>query len=235
VAEERTQAKRMAGERAAELVENGMRIGLGSGSTVYWTIRRLGQRVRSGLRIEAIPSSRATEQWARAVNIPLTSFAQVKELDLTLDGADEIAPDLSLIKGGGGALLREKLVAAASRRLVIVADDSKPVSVLGKFPLAVEVVPFGWEVTRERIARLGADPVLRREGQDPFITDSRHYILDCAFGAIPDPGRLHAELKALVGVVETGLFVGMAEAAIVSDGRTVKMLRRPPKTGTSPT
>lgn len=218
--------KQLAGEKAAEFVQSGMVVGLGTGTTVFWTIQRLGEMVRQGLRIRGIPTSRRTEEQAIAAGIPLTSFAEVAELDLTIDGADEISPALDLIKGGGGALLREKVVAAASRQLIIVADDSKRVPVLGRFPLPVEVVPFGWEVTARRVAVFGCSPILRRAGNAPFLTDNGNYILDCAFGAIPDPASLHQELKLLVGVVETGLFVGMADLALIGSEHGTTLLRR---------
>jgi len=214
--------KQRAGERAADFVRDGMVVGLGTGSTVYWTIRRLGEFVRRGLRIQAIPTSRRTETLASEEGIPLTSFAVVDELDLTIDGADEVNPNLALIKGAGGALLREKLVAAASRKLVIVVDNSKLVPILGRFPLSVEVVPFAWEVTARRVAAVGCIPSLRRVDDEPFCSDNGNYILDCPFQAITDPEALHQTLKLLPGVVETGLFVGMTDAVVVgsdnSDG-----------------
>jgi ribose 5-phosphate isomerase A len=217
--------KQLAGERAAEFVKDGMLVGLGTGTTVYWTIKRLGEMVQQGLHIRGIPTSRRTEQQAVEAGIPLTSFAEVSDLDLTIDGADEINPSLDLTKGGGGALLREKLVAAASRRLIIVADTSKLVATLGSFPLPVEVVPFGWEVTARRVATLGCIPTLRTAGGQPFVTDNGNYILDCRFGTIPDPAHLHRDLKLLVGVVETGLFVGMADTVVVGSESGVTVLR----------
>lgn len=224
-------AKRLAGERAAELIEDGMTVGLGTGSTAYFMVERLGERVRDGLRVRCIPTSRRTEEQARRLNIPLTSFSEVARLDLTIDGADEINPQLALIKGGGGALLREKLVAAASARMVVVADETKRVEKLGRFPLPVEVVPFAWEVTARRVAELtGAEPVLRRNsdgGDSHYTTDNGNLILDCACGQIEDPAALERELKLTVGVVECGLFVGMAEAAFVANARgEVELIER---------
>jgi ribose 5-phosphate isomerase A len=218
--------KQLAGEKAAEFVKDGMTVGLGTGTTVYWTIKRLGEMVRQGLRIRGIPTSQRTEQLATEAGIPLTSFAEVSELDLTIDGADEVNPSLDLIKGGGGALLREKLVAAASRRLIIVADTTKQVATLGKFPLPVEVVPFAWEVTARRVSALGCTPILRAVDGQPYVTDNGNYILDCPFGAIPDPARLHRDLKLLVGVVETGLFVGMADLIVVGSESGVTLVER---------
>lgn len=221
-------AKRLAGERAAELIEDGMTVGLGTGSTAHFMVERLGERVRDGLRVRCIPTSRRTEEQARRLNIPLTSFADVERLDLTIDGADEIGPELALIKGGGGALLREKLVAAASARLVVVADETKRVERLGRFPLPVEVVPFAWEVTARRVAGITrTHPILRRDGESPYLTDNGNLILDCYCGAIDDPAALERELKLTVGVVECGLFVGMAEAAFIANARgEVELIER---------
>lgn len=226
-------AKRLAGERAVELVEDGMTVGLGTGSTAYWAVARLGERVREeGLRVRCIPTSRRTAEQARALGIPLVTFADVRELDLTIDGADEIGPGLALVKGGGGALLREKLVAAASRRLVVVADASKRVERLGRFPLPVEVVPFAWEVTARRVAEAtGREPAARREGAELYVTDNGNYVLDCPCGEIGDPARLERELKLLPGVVECGLFVGLAELAFVADGDAVELIEAVPSSG----
>lgn len=219
------EAKRLAGEAAAEYVQNGMTVGLGTGSTVYYTLRSLGRRVRSGLRIRGIPTSRRTAKIAAEEGIPLLSFADVAELDLAIDGADEINPALDLTKGGGGSLVREKLVAAASRRLIIVADGSKLVQALGALPLPVEVVPFAWEAAARRIAGLGCKPGLRTGANGAFVSDNGNYILDCAFGRIADPAALHRELKLLPGVVETGLFVGMAECAVIGSAGGVRIVR----------
>jgi ribose 5-phosphate isomerase A len=218
-------AKKLAGEKAVEFIENGMTIGLGTGSTVYWTIRKLGELVQRGeLQVRGIPTSKSTEELATNLGIPLVTFADVKELDLTIDGADEINPALDMIKGGGGALLREKLVAASSRRLVIVADETKLVSALGSFSLPIEVVPFAWETTMQRIASLNCIPALRSVDSKPYITDNGNYILDCAFGSIPDPAGLDQTLKLLTGVVETGLFVGVVDTVIVGCDDGVKLL-----------
>lgn len=220
-----TQEKQRAGERAAEFVQGGMIVGLGTGSTVYWTIRKLGELARAGLQIRGIPTSRQTETLATEVGIPLTSFAEVDELDLTIDGADEVGPGLNLIKGAGGALLREKLVASASRRLIIVADSSKLVSVLGAFPLPVEIVPFAHDLTLRRLAALGCQPMLRQAGDQPFVTDNGNFIADCRFGTIPDPAATHRALKLLPGVVETGLFVDMAEVVVVGTPSGVDVIQ----------
>jgi len=222
-------AKQRAGFKAAEFVEDGMSVGLGTGSTAYWLVERLGERVRDeGLRVRCVPTSRRTEEQARARGIPLVSLGEASELDLAIDGADEIGPGLALIKGGGGALLREKLVASAARRFVVIADASKRVPVLGLFPLPVEVVPFAWELTARRVAAVTkVEPALRLgEGGEPYVTDNGNYVLDCRCGEIPDPARAERELKALTGVVESGLFVGMADLAVVSTDDGVEIIDR---------
>lgn len=223
----RDAAKRLAGEKAAEFVQDQMIVGLGTGSTAYWAIRRLGERVREGLQIRAIPTSNRTRALAREAGIPLidwTTETAVGEIDLTIDGADEIAPSLDLIKGGGGALLREKLVAAASRQVIIVADQTKRVEQLGAFPLPVEVVPFGWEVTLRRIAGLGCSPTLRMAGERPYLTDNGNYVADARFGIIANPQSLHSALRALPGVVETGLFPGLASLAVIASEEQVELV-----------
>ena len=222
-------AKQRAGFKAAEFVREGMSVGLGTGSTAFWMVERLGERVREeGLRVRCVPTSRRTEEQARALGIPLVSLGEVASLDLAIDGADEIGPDLALIKGGGGALLREKLVAGAARRFVVIADASKRVGVLGRFPLPVEVVPFAWELTARRVAAVTkAEAVLRRgAGGEAYMTDNGNYILDCRCGEIPDPERMERELKTLVGVVECGLFVGMCDLAIVASDGDVQLVER---------
>lgn len=219
-------AKRLAGERAAEFIEDGMTLGLGTGSTVHWTIEKLGQLVKEGMKVRCVPTSHRTEEQARSLGIPLVTFADLRELDLTIDGADEIGPDLVLVKGGGGALLREKLVALASRRMVVVADSSKMVPALGRFPLPVEVVPFAWEVTARRVAATGCGTRLRRAGDDTYVTDNGNYVLDCDYGRVEDPATLERELKLITGVVECGLFVGVASLAVVATETEVKIVER---------
>ena len=215
-------AKQAAGEKAVEFIENGMKVGLGTGSTVFYTLKALGERVREGLKIEGIPTSRATEQLAREEGIPLISFADITRLDLTIDGADEVNPAKQLIKGGGGALYREKLVASISDRLIIVVNTGKDKEVLGQFPLPVEIVPFGREVVTRRIARMGGRPELRMDGVMPFTTGNGNMILECHFDQIQDPANLPYQIKGMVGVVETGLFIDMADQIIVGyeDGST---------------
>src|SRR5215203_5795778 len=220
-------AKQRAGFKAAEFVEDGMSVGLGTGSTAFWLVERLGERVRDeGLRVRCVPTSRRTEEQARGLGIPLVPLGEVGELDIAIDGADEIGPGLALIKGGGGALLREKLVASAARRFVVIADRSKLVEVLGRFPLPVEVVQFGWELTARRVAAVvGVEPALRRDADgETFVSDNGNFILDCRCGAIPDPARLERELKSLTGVVESGLFVRLAHAAVLADAEGVEVI-----------
>ena len=211
--------KRAAAEAAAALVQPGMAVGLGTGSTAYFAIAALVRRVREeGLRIVAIPTSERSAAQAREGGIPLTDFSACKRLDLTIDGADEIAgASLDLVKGRGGALLREKIVAAASAREIIVADSAKLVDRLGsRAPVPVEVTPWGWEVTAARIVRLGARVARREAGGAAFISDGGNLILDCAFGPIEDPRALDLALHGVVGVIETGLFIGLATEAFVA-------------------
>ena len=218
--------KQRAGFRAAEFVEDGMRVGLGTGTTARWLVERLGERVREGLRVRCVPTSRRTEEQARALGMTLVTLGEAGELDIAIDGADEIGPGLALIKGGGGALLREKLVASAARRFVVIADASKRVEVLGRFPLPVEVVQFGWELTARRVAVVtGVEPLLRRDTNGgPFVTDNGNFILDCRCGAIQDPAQMERELKSLAGVVESGLFVRMADTAVLADEGGVQVI-----------
>ncbi|WP_026582642.1 ribose-5-phosphate isomerase RpiA [Bacillus sp. J33] len=218
--------KKAAGEKAVEFVKDGMIIGLGSGSTVYWMLKKLGEMVAQGLNVKGIPTSLRTERWAKEFNIPLTDFSKVQKLDLAIDGADEVDPDFNLTKGGGGSLLREKLVDANSESLLIIVDESKMVDKLGDFPLPVEVVPFGWEVTAKRISNLGANPKLRIKDGDIYISNNGNYILDCKFKKISNPEKLHSQLKHLPGVVETGLFIGMTDLVIVGCRDSVKILKK---------
>ena len=217
--------KRAAAERAAELVTNGMKLGLGSGSTAVHFVAALGERVRGGLKVTGVPTSEATREQAQREGIPLTTLDDTPELDLTVDGADEVDDDLRLIKGGGGALLREKIVASASRRMIVVADGSKRVAKLGRFPLPIEVVPFGLTAIEQAIARLldslgtGGDLVLRRAADGaPYVTDGGHFILDAHLGRIDKPNVLASTLNNIPGVVEHGLFLGLATGAILATG-----------------
>jgi len=219
------QEKQAAARAAAELVESGSIVGLGSGSTATYAIRFLGQRVREGLKIVGIPTSQKTKQLAEQLGIPLSTLDEHPQIDIDIDGADEIDPQLNLIKGGGGALLREKIIASASRRFVVVGDSSKQVAHLGKFPLPVEVIPFAQSLISKRIAGLGAQVSLRGAG-NPYVTDEGHHILDCTFGEITDPAALAEKLRAIPGVVEHGLFIGMAEMALIGKDTQVIQLRR---------
>jgi ribose 5-phosphate isomerase A len=218
--------KELAGRAAAELVVSGDIVGLGTGSTAYFAVVALGERVKSGLKIVGIPTSVATAELARAVGIPLSTLDEHPEIDITIDGADEIDSQLRLIKGGGGALLREKIIAAASKRMVVVADSSKLVPALGKFPLPVEIIPFARAVLEKKIAALGASCKLRtRADGTAFVTDEGHHILDCSFGRIADPPALARALNDMPGVVEHGLFIGIAKLALVGMGSSVVEIR----------
>jgi ribose 5-phosphate isomerase A len=226
--------KRAAAARAVELVRPGMRLGLGTGSTANHFVELLAERVGKGLDVVAVPTSEATHALATRLGITLTTLDETPELDLTVDGADEIAPDLTLVKGGGGALLREKVVAAASARMVVIADQSKWVQTLGRFPLPVEIAPFGATATRravEIVATAAGCPgpaVLRRAAAGhAFVTDGGHWLLDARLQHIPDPPTLAARLAAVPGVMEHGLFIGLAEAAIVAGPDGVRLIERP--------
>lgn len=222
--------KQLAGRRAAELVEDGMRVGLGTGSTVHFSLERLAERVAGGLRMVGVPTSVDTETKARALGIPMADLTAVETLDLTIDGADEIDPAFHMIKGGGGALLREKVVASITRRQVVVVGADKRVARLGTFPLPIEVVPFACAVIQRAVEARGARARLRQApGGAAYRTDNGNWILDASFPeGIPDPGRLEAELDRLPGIVETGLFVGLAHVMVVghADG-SVEVVERP--------
>jgi ribose 5-phosphate isomerase A len=219
--------KLAAAQQAVSLVKDGMVVGLGSGSTAELFAALLGERVQQGnLRITGVSTSIAVSEIARARGLPVTPLEDVTQIDLTVDGADEIETGtLGLIKGRGGALLREKLVAAASSQVCIIADDSKLVTRLGqKFAVPVAIVPYGWRQTAERIRALGGEPTLRQAGGAPFVSDDHLYVLDCAFGPIPDPARLATDLKSTLGVVEHGLFLGLAHRAIVASANGITEL-----------
>lgn len=218
-------AKKRAGERAAEYVENGQIVGLGTGSTAYFAIVRLGELVREGLEIRGIPTSETSATLAREQGIPLIDFSVADRIDITIDGADEVDRSLNLIKGGGGALLREKIVARATTTQIIVADDSKLKPELGAFPLPVEITPFGWQATQSRIRALSCDPELRMMNSDPYVTDNGNYILDCPFETIKNAAALETELRSIPGVVECGLFVGLTNRVIIgnTDGTLLEL------------
>ncbi len=226
--------KRAAAARAVEFVRPGMRLGLGSGSTAKHFVELLAERVGAGLEVVAVPTSEATRSDAERLGVPLTSLDETPALDLTVDGADEIAPDLSLIKGGGGALLREKIVASASARMVVIADETKWVAALGRFLLPIEVVPFGLAATRRAVEAAAAaagcpGPALLRRGKDGhvFVTDGGHWILDAALERIADPRALADRLDGIAGVVEHGLFIGLAQTAVIADSSGVRVIERP--------
>jgi len=216
--------KQIAGEAAVQYIEDGMIIGLGSGTTVYWAIKRIGELVSKGLRVAGIPTSIKTEKLAKECLIPLVSFKDVRNIDITIDGADEVDPNLNLIKGGGGSLLREKIVASASNTLIIVVDESKMVSRLGKFPLPVEVCPFGFENTLKKITELGCEAKLRMRNNQIFVTDNNNFIADCSFQSIEFPGKLSLDLNQIPGVIENGLFYDMVNKVIIgSENNSVRI------------
>ncbi len=222
-------AKYVAAYRAADMVEDGMRVGLGTGSTAAWLVRRLGERVqKEGLRIKGVPTSTRTAQLAREVGIEVVSLDQAGWLDLTIDGADEFDGDLNLIKGGGGAHLQEKIVATASDQMVVIADAGKEVETLGAFPLPVEVIPFGWQTTRTLIEEvldtmdvLGTNSALRMNGEAPFVTDEGNHILDLHLQRIGNARQMALVLNQVPGVVENGLFIDICDKVVVGygDGR----------------
>jgi ribose 5-phosphate isomerase A len=226
---ERDAQKQRAAERAVQEVRDGMVLGLGSGSTVAFVLEALGKRLAEGLKIVGIPSSERTAAEARRLGIPLTDFAAHRRIDLTIDGADQIARgSLDLVKGQGGALLREKMIALASARMIVVSDQSKLVDTLGgTTPLPVEIVRFGWEVTLDRLKALGGAPRLRigAEGK-PVVTDNGNFIADCGFAKILDPTELDRGLRMLFGVVATGLFCGLASQAIIGTAAGIDILDR---------
>ncbi len=220
-------AKILAAQKSLEFIKDGMVVGLGSGSTATHFIQLLGEKVKQGLKIRGIASSRASEDLATSLTIPIVDFSTCPQIDVTIDGADEIAPGLALIKGGGGALLREKIVASASKRFIIVADSSKVVSQLGAFPLPVEVIPMAAPLVSRKLQALGINPSIRHHnnGED-YITDEGNLILDCKCGAIEDPHKLAASIRQIVGVVEHGLFLNMATLALIASNSEVTELTR---------
>jgi len=226
--------KRQAAARALEQVRDGMKLGLGTGSTAKHFVELLGMRVRDGLNVVGVPTSEATRADAVRCGVPLTTLDEVDRLDLTVDGADEIDPALNLIKGGGGALLREKIVASASDRMIVIADDTKWVDMLGRFPLPVEVIPFGFAATRRAIDKAFAQAgvsgqMVVRKGKDGhvFVTDGGHWIVDAHLGRIPDAPRLAGLLTSIPGVVEHGLFIGLASTAMLAGAQGIRVVERP--------
>lgn len=224
----RANLKERAAEAAVERVRDGMVLGLGTGSTTRYALQAVARRVEEGDALQGVPTSRATAELATSLGIPLTTLEEHPRLDLTIDGADEVDPRLDLIKGMGGALTREKLVALASDRVLIIVDESKRVEVLGtRTPVPVEVLPFGWQGTRARLESLGSTPALRRGADAPYLTDNGNFVLDARFPPIEDGEALATRIKALPGVVEHGLFLGIADAVLVGGSGGVEVLRRP--------
>jgi ribose 5-phosphate isomerase A len=225
---ERERQKRAAAARAVDFVMPGMVLGLGSGSTAELVLETLAARVAQGLHVVGIPSSQRTEARARQLGLTLTDFAAHRRIDLTIDGADEVERGtLNLIKGRGGALLREKIVACASARMIVVVDAAKLVDRLGMLvPLPVEIIPFGWQVTFDRLVESGATPTLRCIDAAPFVTDGGNYVADCVFPAIADPAALQKRLAAMTGVVESGLFIALAGTVVVGGPSGVEILER---------
>ncbi len=226
--------KRQAAAHAVEQVRDGMALGLGTGSTAKHFVELLGERVRAGLKVIGVPTSEATRADAERCAVPLTTLDQIDRLDLTVDGADEIDPNLELIKGGGGALLREKIVAAASDRMIVIADETKWVQALGRFPLPIEIIPFGHAATRRAIETVFAEngvsgPLAIRKARDghAFVTDGGHWIVDAHLGQIPDSPKLAAGLNSIPGVVEHGLFIGLARTAVLAGPQGIRVVERP--------
>jgi ribose 5-phosphate isomerase A len=220
--------KQMAAAKAVELVQSGMVLGLGTGSTTRYAIEIIGQRLRDGTLtdIVGVPTSSGSARLAQELGIPLTTLEEHPTLDLTIDGADEVGPELVLIKGQGGALLREKIVAYASQREIIIVDASKIVQVLGtRSPLATEVIPFGWDTYSQPLRRLRCEPVLRMHDSKPYVTDEGNYIVDCHFDRIDDPIALEWEINRIPGVVENGLFIGLASLVLVASESGIAELR----------
>lgn len=218
--------KRLVGSKAADYVQSGMRIGIGTGSTAYWFIQALAQRVsQEGMTMEGVATSEATVRLCRKLGIPMGSIDRLDHLDLDVDGADEVNPQGQLIKGGGGALVRERLVARAADRFLVIVDHSKLVEDLGQFPLPIEVVPFAWKTTASRIADLGVEPELRKSQGKAFVTDNGNYILDVKWGPITDPEAVYRTLKLTAGVIDAGIFYEFSPTVLVANGGKVEERR----------
>lgn len=210
-----TDPKKLAAEKAVEYVEDNMVVGLGTGSTAYWAIQAIGEKVKQGLNIKAVCTSSETEKLARDLKIPVVTFSDIETIDLAIDGADEIDQQKNLIKGGGGALLREKIVAYNSQQFLVIADESKWVEVLGRYPLPVEVLPFGVERTLQHLQAVCKNASLRMKEGSPYVTDNGNYIIDGSFETIPDPEAAQIAIKAVPGVLETGLFFAMKNCRVI--------------------
>ncbi len=209
--------KQIIGEKATEYLRDGMIVGLGSGSTAYWAIKKIGELVRNGLQIKGVPTSRDTEELAREENIPLIDISGLERIDVTIDGADEFDARKNIIKGGGGALLREKIVASLTEFYIVIADLSKGSGVLGSYPLPIEVTPFAWQVTGRQLGRLGCSVSIRMHQDKLFVTDNQNYILDCRFGRIEKPEELTVQINRIPGVVENGLFLNRTDILITTN------------------
>lgn len=221
------QEKEAAAQASLKYVQDGQVVGLGTGSTAAYFIKLLGEKVRNGLRVKGIPTSDRSRDLALSLGIPLTTLDECQEIAVTVDGADEVDPQLRLIKGGGGALLREKIVASATKQFIVVADASKQVQKLGKFPLPVEVIKFAQALVAKRIRALGAEVQLRQDSYGkPYLTDENNHILDCCFGQIQDADTLAHQLSDMPGVVEHGLFIGMASVVLFARGTEIVEVRR---------
>lgn len=214
--------KKLAAEKAVQFIKDGMIVGLGTGSTAYWAIHKIGERVQEGLKIRAVASSKSSEALANQLGIPLVAFSEINGIDVTIDGADEVNQQFNLIKGGGGALLREKILAANSDKFIVIVDESKSVPILGRFPLPVEIVPFAAELTIRKLELLQCKPIIRLIEDKPFITDNGNIIIDCHFNKIINPEALHQEINSIPGVVDNGLFIKMSDTIIIGkeDGTT---------------
>ncbi|MFL2744628.1 MAG: ribose-5-phosphate isomerase RpiA [bacterium] len=218
--------KQRAAEAAVEYVKDGMIVGLGTGSTTEFAVKKLGERVRDGLAIRGIPTSDVTKVQAEEEGIPLIDFSETMYIDLTIDGADEIDVNLNMIKGGGAALLREKIVASASKEEIIIVSHEKFVKQLGSFPLPVEVIPFGWQIIFNQLETLGGSPDLRLKQGQPLLTDQGNYIIDCRFRQILDAAQLEQRLNMIPGVVENGLFTGLCTRMIMAEGEKIVVKER---------
>jgi len=218
--------KELAGSKVSDFVNDGMILGLGTGSTFYYAIKKIGDMVKEGLKIKAVSTSSSTDKLAESLNIPLLSIDDVDEIDLTIDGADEIDPDFNGIKGGGGALLFEKVVAKSSRQNLWVVNSAKMVDRLGAFPLPIEVVPYALGKVCKKLVKLGYNPKVRMENEEQFITDSGNNIIDVKLGIIEDPYKMEVELNMIPGVVENGLFLDVVDIVIVGKGDGVEIIKR---------
>ena len=218
--------KQRSAEAACEYVKDGMIVGLGTGSTAEFAVKKIGKLVRNGLSIRGIPTSDATKILAESEGIPLIDFSETMSIDLTIDGADEIDPNLNMIKGGGAALLREKIVASASREEIIIVSSSKLVQQLGAFPLPVEVIPFGWQIVFNQLESLQGNPELRLKQGQPCMTDQGNFIVDCNFRKIENPEQLEQHLNMIPGLVENGLFINLCTRMIMADGENIIIKNR---------